>query len=73
VKTAMQLMKILTENHTKVLPSKYVKVILQVATLEERISSMMSFGFTDKSKALNESLIALLEAIRDEYKRDNKK
>lgn len=36
-------MEILTENHTKALPEKYAKVVLKIATLEERISAMMSF------------------------------
>jgi hypothetical protein len=66
-------MEILTENHTKVLPEKYAKVVLQIATLEERISAMMSFGFTEKSKMLSDNLVQLLQAVKDEYERDQKK
>lgn len=66
-------MEILTENHTKVLPEKYAKVVLQIATLEERISAMMSFGFTKKSKMLSDNLVQLLQSVKDEYERDQKR
>ena len=73
MKKAEQLMDILTQGHTKVLPAKYAKVVLQVATLEERISSMMSFGLVDKANQLTAALIDLLQAVRDEYDKDNPK
>jgi hypothetical protein len=73
VKKATKLMEILTNNHTKVLPAKYAKIILQVATVEERIKNLMGYGLVDKSKKLSESLIILLEAARKEYDDDQKK
>ena len=73
MKKAEKLLEILTENHTKVLPQKYAKVILQVATLEERITAMLSFGFTEEPKELSIALVDLIKAIRDEYDKDNKK
>ena len=73
MKKATKLMEILTNNHTKVLPAKYAKIILQVATVEERIKNLMGYGLVDKSKKLSESLIILLEAARKEYDDDQKK
>lgn len=64
-------MEILSENHTKPIAPKYATVILQVATLEERIRSLMSFGLVEESKKLSEALVMLLQEIRDEYVRDN--
>lgn len=66
-------MQILTKNHTVVLPEKYAKVVLQVATLEERIKTMMSFGMVDKSKELSISLVELLEAVKKEFINDENK
>lgn len=75
MKKAEELAKILTNDHTEVMAPKYVKVVLQVATLEERIRTFMSFGLVERSKELNEALITLIEAIRDEFIEDqnNKK
>lgn len=73
MKKAEKLMKILTQDHTKVLPAKYARVVLQIATLEERISTLMSFGLTEKPKELSAALVELLQATRDEYERDNKR
>jgi len=70
---AEKLLELLTENHTKVLPAKYAKVIIQVATLEERVSAMMSFGLTEKAKEISTALVDLIKAIRDEYEKDNKR
>ena len=66
-------MNILTKNHTEVLPEKYAKIVLQVATVEERIKNFMDYGLVDKSKKLSESLVMLLEAVRKEYEDDQKK
>ena len=66
-------MEILTENYTRVLEKKYAKVVIQVATLEERISAMMSFGLTRKAKVLSDNLVELLKAVKDEYRRDQNK
>lgn len=71
MKKAEKLMKILSENYTKPIPEKYAKVILQVATLEERVSAMMSFGLTEKAKEISAALFELIQAIRDEHERDN--
>jgi len=57
VKKASKLFEILTDNHTKILPEKYAKIVLQIATLEERSSAMMSFGMVDKVKSINDALI----------------
>ena len=65
-------MQILTKNYKKILPEKYAKVILQIATLEERISALMSFGMVDKANEINILLIELLEAIKNEYEQENK-
>lgn len=65
-------MQILTKNYKKILPEKYAKVILQIATLEERISALMSFGMVDKANEINVLLIELLEAIKNEYEQENK-
>jgi hypothetical protein len=75
VKKATQLFEILSYNHTKPLKEKYAKVVLQVATLEERINTLMSFGMVDRSKELQGNLIELLEAIRKEFvdEENNKK
>ena len=67
MKKAAQLFKIISYNHTKPVKEKYAKVVLQVATLEERINTMMSFGMVDKAKALQITLVELLEAIRKEF------
>ena len=72
MKKAEQLFKILTENYKKVIPEKYAKVILQIATLEERINALTSFGMTDKSKEINNSLIELLAALKKDYEDENK-
>lgn len=66
-------MEILSENHTKTIPEKYAKVILQVATLEERINTLMDFGMVNKSQELQKSLIDLLTAVRQEYDDDQNK
>lgn len=73
MKKASKLFEILTENHTKILPAKYAKIVLQVATLEERSSAMMSFGMTGKAKAVSGTLVTLLEAVKKEFEEDNKK
>lgn len=70
MKKAIQLMKILSHEHTKPVQEKYAIVILQVATLEERIALMMSFGMVEKAKALQEALILLLESIKKEFMDD---
>jgi len=72
VKKAEQLFKILTKNYRTVIPEKYAKVILQIATLEERINTLMSFGMTEKSKELSESLVELLAALKKDYEDENK-
>ena len=66
-------MKILSHEHTKPLSEKYAKVVLQVATLEERINTMMSFGMVDRAKELQVTLLTLLEAIRQEFIDDENK
>lgn len=71
MKKAEQLFKILSKNYRKVIPEKYVKVILQIAMLEERISALTSFGMTDKSKELSEALVELLEALKKDYENEN--
>lgn len=63
-------MEILSVKYTKVIPEKYAKLILQVATLEERIKTLMDFGMVDKSTELNNALIALLEEVKREYLKD---
>lgn len=72
MKKALQLMGILTEDYTVVIDKKYALAIVQVATLEDRIKSMMSFGLVDKGEELERELIMLLTAVRDEYKEDEK-
>jgi len=67
MKKAKQLMQILSHEHTKPIKEKYAIVVLQIATLEERISVMMSFGMVDKAKAMQEALVLLLEAVRKEF------
>jgi hypothetical protein len=67
MKKARQLMQILSYEHTKPIKEKYAIVVLQIATLEERISVMMSFGMVDKAKAMQEALVLLLEAVRKEF------
>lgn len=69
---ALNLFKILTEDHKRVLPEKYAKVIVQVARIEERIESFKDFGLMAKATQMNQELIVLLEAVIAEYKRDNK-
>ena len=66
-------MQILSHEHTKPVIEKYAMVILQITTLEERISLMMSFGMTEKAKALQEVLVLLLEAVKKEFIEDNDK
>ena len=63
-------MQILSHEYTKPVIEKYAIVILQVATLEERINLMMSFGMTEKAKALQEALVLLLEAVKKEFIED---
>jgi len=72
VKKATQLMKILTKNYKAILPEKYAKVVLQVAILEERINTLMSFGLVDKASEMSKSLVELLEDIKKDYKDENK-
>ena len=63
-------MQILSHNHTKPLSEKYAKVVLKVATLEERIKIMMSLGMVGKAKELTDTLVGLLKAIRAEFIKD---
>lgn len=65
-------MKILTEDYKYPLDEKYGKVIVQVATLEERIKSFKDFGLMDRATELNDALIELLESIKKEYVEDSK-
>ena len=67
MKKATKLFEILSYNHTKPLKEKYAKVVLQVATLEERINTLMSFGMVDRSRELQATLVELLEAIKQEF------
>ncbi len=70
MKKATKLMEILSANYTKIIPEKYAKLILQVATLEERIKTLMDFGMMDKSMELNGALVDLLEEVKREYLKD---
>lgn len=67
MKKATKLFEILSYDYTKPLKEKYAKLVLQVATLEERINTLMSFGMVDRSKELQDTLIELLEAIKQEF------
>jgi len=73
VKKATKLMEILTKNYRRILPEKYAKVILKVAILEERINTLMSFGMVDKAAEMNKSLVELLEAVKKDYKDNERK
>ena len=64
-------MQILTSNYTIPISEKYGKMIIQVATIEERINGLMSFGMVDRAREVNDSLVSLLEEIKKEYERDN--
>jgi nitrogen fixation/metabolism regulation signal transduction histidine kinase len=70
---ALNLFRILTKDHKRVLPEKYAKVIVQVARLEERIEGFKDFGMMERAATMNKELVELLEAIVIEYKQDNKK
>ena len=73
MKKATKLMEILTKNYRRILPEKYAKVILKVAILEERINTLMSFGMVDKANEMNKSLVELLEAVKKDYKDNERK
>jgi len=60
-------MQILSYEHTRPLSEEYAKVVLQVATLEERIKVMMSFGLVAEARELNLALIDLLKAVRKDF------
>lgn len=64
-------MQILSNNYSNPIPEKYCKMILQVATIEERTKGLMSFGLVEKAKEVNEHLIIILEEIKREYQKDN--
>lgn len=70
---AINLFNILTKNHTKALPEKYAKVVVQVARIEERIDAFKEFGMMERATKMNKELIILLEAVVDEYKEDKRK
>ena len=70
MKKASKLLAILTEEFTEPINEKYGKVVIQVATLEERIKTFKDFGLMDRARELNEALIMLLEEIKKEYEKD---
>jgi len=65
---AIKLIKILTHNHTKLLNKKYVKVVMQIATLEERIRVFDDFGMLDRVRAFNSALEKLIVSIKKEFR-----
>lgn len=70
---AEKLMKILSHDYTQPIEEKYAKVIIQVATLEEKIKALISLGFKSKAYKINNSIIYLIEEIKKEYERDQKR
>lgn len=67
------LFEILSENHKKSLLEKYAVAVMQVATLEERISTLMNFGMVDEAKRVSETLVEPIEVVKKEFIDENPK
>lgn len=70
MKQATKLIKSLTNNYTIPLSETYSKIVLQVATLEERIRTFTALGMIEKSDKMNKQLENLIRQIKKDFRNE---
>jgi hypothetical protein len=64
---AKDILRVLSKEYTKPIKEKYIDAALKIASMEERMQMLKSFGLFDKAKVCNDSLIEMMEALKEEF------